>query len=148
VFITKSHACEHFSMQKARTERNWRRQLTNTSRVKKMAGEEMLFRQHATVQFPFKGEIPASDTLSRLQSAYGDACVCASRVKMWVGHWKKEHRHRLSSQKWSPANCLYGQKQKRSRLAHQRESTVDSEGNGIRDCSRTLKSSIWWKSLG
>jgi len=73
-------------MQKARTEGNERRQITNTCRAKKMAGEEMSFRQRAMVQFPFKGEIPASDAHSRLQSAYGDACMCASRVIMWVAH--------------------------------------------------------------
>lgn len=50
----------------------------------KMAAEEMLFRQHAMTQFPFKGDIPASDTYSQLQSAYGEACTCASRVRMWV----------------------------------------------------------------
>jgi hypothetical protein len=61
-----------------------------------MVGEEMSFRQRAMVQFPFKGEIPASDTHSRLQSAYGDACICVSRVRMWVAQENTDiaYRHR------------------------------------------------------
>jgi len=53
---------------------------------KKMAGEEMLFRQRAMAQFPFKWGIPASDTHSQLPSAYGEACTYVSRVRMWVVH--------------------------------------------------------------
>jgi hypothetical protein len=47
----------------------------------------MSFRQSAVTLFLVNKNIPTSDTHSRLQRAYGDACKYASSVRWWVGYF-------------------------------------------------------------
>ena len=51
----------------------------------KMANNDMLFRQHAVVEFLVKEEIPAAEIHQRL---YGSVCMGASSVQRWVKHVK------------------------------------------------------------
>ena len=53
-----------------------------------MADNNVLFRQHAIIEFLVKEEIPAADIHHRLQRAYGDVCMGANSVRQWVKHFK------------------------------------------------------------
>jgi len=53
-----------------------------------MADNDMLFRQHAVIEFPIKEEISAAEIHKRLQRAYGIVCMGESSVRRWVKHFK------------------------------------------------------------
>jgi hypothetical protein len=53
-----------------------------------MDDNNVLFRQHAVIEFLVKEEIPAADIHYVLQHVYGDVCMGASNVKRWVMHFK------------------------------------------------------------
>jgi hypothetical protein len=53
-----------------------------------MADNNILFRQHAVIEFLVKEEILAADIHHRLQRLYGDVCMGASSDRRWVEHFK------------------------------------------------------------
>jgi hypothetical protein len=48
----------------------------------------VLFRQHAVIDFHVKEDIPTADIHHRLQSVYGDVCMGASSVRQCIKHFK------------------------------------------------------------
>jgi hypothetical protein len=46
-----------------------------------MADNDVLFRQHAVIEFLVEEEIPAADIHHRLQRVYGDMCMGASSAR-------------------------------------------------------------------
>ena len=55
---------------------------------KKMADNDVSFRQRAVIEFLVKEEIPAAEIHQRLQRAYGSVCMGASSVRRCVKHFK------------------------------------------------------------
>ena len=51
--------------------------------------DDVSFRQRAVIEFLVKEETPAADIHHRLQCVYGDVCMGASSVRLWVKHFKE-----------------------------------------------------------
>ena len=102
---------------------------------KKMAGEEVSFRQHAVIKFP-KKEFPTLVMHTQIQCAYGATHIDASSVRWWVKHFQEgntdiaDHPHNCHQPTASP----YRNKGKINELPER--INVWQSGNGSRDWNR------------
>ena len=108
--------------------------------VTKLTTECISFRQSALREFLVKDEVPASGISARIRIVCADTCALAEGVRWWVKNFEDgntENAGQSHSGRPRTASTERNKKKKKKKsMRCQRETKIDSQGNGSWDWNK------------